>query len=79
MTEHILKIAPEYFKAIDNGLKTFEIRLNDRDFKQGDWVILKEYIKERDEYTCDVLTRKIGFITDFAQIDGYVVFSLLTT
>lgn len=79
MTEHILKIAPEYFKAVENGSKTFEIRFNDRNFKHGDWVILKEYIKEQDEYTGDVLTRKIGFITNFAQIEGYVVFSLLTT
>lgn len=79
MTEHILKIAPEYFKAVEDGSKTFEIRFNDRDFKKGDWVILKEYIKERDEYTGDVLTRKIGFITDFSQINGYVVFALLTT
>lgn len=78
MKEHILKIAPEYFEAVENGSKTFEIRVNDRDFKQGDLVILKEYIKERDEYTGDVLTRKIGFVTDFAQINNYVVFSLLT-
>lgn len=77
MKEHILKIAPEYFEAVASGKKTFEIRLNDRGFEQNDLVILREYIKERDEYTGDVLARRIGFITDFAQMNGYVVFSLL--
>lgn len=42
MTHH-LKTKPEYFQAVIDGKKTFEIRLNDRDFKQGDSVILEEY------------------------------------
>lgn len=33
---HELKIAPEYFKDVRTGLKKFEIRKNDRDFKVGD-------------------------------------------
>ena len=43
MTHH-LKTKPEYFQAVINGKKPFEIRLNDRDFKQGDRVILEEYL-----------------------------------
>ena len=79
MTEHILKIAPEYFEAVDSGAKTFEIRINDRDFKVDDIVILQEYIANNREYTGQTLTRSIGYVTDFAQHNGYVVFSLLTT
>ena len=42
MTHH-LKIKPEYFQAVIDGKKPFEIRYNDRNFKQGDRVILEEY------------------------------------
>lgn len=40
---HKLKILPEYFKAVADGTKTFEIRYNDRGFKNGDFIILREW------------------------------------
>ena len=43
MTKHTLKIWPEYYDAVENGIKTFEIRKNDRDFKVGDTIRLREY------------------------------------
>ncbi|MBV1843600.1 DUF3850 domain-containing protein [Photobacterium ganghwense] len=67
MKLHDLKIKTEYLTAILDGDKTFEIRKNDRDFKVGDRVRLndgKHY-----------LVIRIKYITDFAQQDGYVVFS----
>jgi ParB family chromosome partitioning protein len=42
MKTHHLKTWPEYFEAIWRGDKTFEFRLNDRDFKEGDKLILEE-------------------------------------
>ena len=42
MTEHILKLNDRYFDAVANGIKTFEIRKNDRDYKVGDTLVLKE-------------------------------------
>lgn len=41
---HHLKTKPEYFQAVIDGRKPFEIRNNDRNFKQGDKVILEEYL-----------------------------------
>lgn len=34
--DHNLKILPEYYIAVSDGSKTFEIRKNDRDFHLGD-------------------------------------------
>ena len=42
MTHH-LKIKPEYFQAVIDGKKPFEIRYNDRNFQTGDRVILEVY------------------------------------
>jgi len=78
MKHHKLKIAPKYFDAVLSGKKLFEIRYNDRDFHEGDTVELLEYIIELPTYTGRILTRKIGYVCDFAQHPGYVVFSLLS-
>lgn len=43
---HKLKIRPKFFKAVISGEKTFEIRRNDRNFKVGDRIELKEYSKK---------------------------------
>ncbi len=76
MEKHKLKILPEYFKAVCSGEKTFEIRNNDRHFKVGDILLLCEYIPERNKFTGSVVQRKITYITDYAQKDGYVVMSI---
>lgn len=41
--EHELKTWPEFFEKTLSGKKKFEIRKNDRNFKVGDTLILKEY------------------------------------
>lgn len=46
---HALKILPEYFEAVRNGRKTFELRNNDRDFRVGDYLALNEW--DGDHYT----------------------------
>lgn len=74
--EHNLKIANEYFEAVNEGLKTFEIRNNDRNFKVEDIVNLEE-IDENKEYTGRKVTGKITYITNYAQMSGYVVFSFI--
>jgi len=45
--EHKLKILPEYFEAIQNGTKRFEIRKDDRDFQVGDCIHLHEWDGEK--------------------------------
>lgn len=49
MKIHELKISPKYFWDVYEGRKNFELRKDDRDFKTGDLITLKEY--DNGEYT----------------------------
>ena len=40
---HAIKITPRYFEDILSGKKSFEIRLNDREYQQGDYLALNEW------------------------------------
>lgn len=42
---HSLKTWPEYFQPSVSGIKTFELRDDDRNFQTGDTLILKEYVR----------------------------------
>ena len=73
---HNIKILPQYFDAIENGTKTFEIRYNDRDYKVGDLLCLREY---RDgAYTGRETVREICYMIDDPMFckEGYVVLGL---
>ena len=70
---HNLKIKMEYFEAVLSGLKAFEIRYNDRNFKVFDYVYLNE-VDDNFDFTGRSIKVKITYITDFEQKDGYVVF-----
>lgn len=49
MTTHELKSWPGYFEPVWKGEKTFEIRRGeDREYKAGDEVMLREYFAEED-------------------------------
>jgi hypothetical protein len=67
LTEHKLKTLPEYFEKVLKGDKTFEIRENDRNFKENDTLILQEYIPnnpnlQSDGYTGREIRVKVPFI-----------------
>jgi len=76
---HELKTWPIYFSAIVRGDKTFEVRLNDRGFQPGDYLILKEYDPQKKEYTGRVTVKYVQYILNDSLDgidDGYVIMSL---
>lgn len=40
---HAIKIQPPYFDDVISGKKQFEIRLNDREYQEGDYLALNEW------------------------------------
>lgn len=40
MAEHKLKVWPEFYDAIESGVKTWEFRRDDRGFRVGDVLVL---------------------------------------
>ncbi|AMX00434.1 ASCH/PUA domain-containing protein [Rummeliibacillus stabekisii] len=68
---HSLKILPQYFAAVTEGRKTFEIRKNDRGFHEGDFIVLREWNGQ--EFTGGEIAKRITYITDFEQQPGFVV------
>ncbi len=75
---HELKTWPEYFKVIMSGIKRFEIRKNDRDFKVGDFLILKEFDPKTNTYSGSQVKCKILYILDDPKFvkKGFVIMSI---
>ncbi len=71
---HELKTLPAYFDAVRGGIKTFEIRKDDRGFNAGDTLILKEWYGG--QYSGRYVTVRVTYITDFSQPHGQVVMSI---
>ena len=86
---HFLKTYPNHFEEILNEGKDFEIRFNDRNFKVGDKITLKEFtgtkvypeengtIHKEEIYTKREIIAKITKIYDIGDVylfNNYVAF-----
>lgn len=56
------KVWPEYFQKILDNKKTFELRLNDFDIKEGDILVLKEWNPKTKDYTGRSIEKKVGYV-----------------
>lgn len=73
---HYVKILPKYYIAVEKGIKTFEIRFNDRNYKVGDILHLQEFYG--DQYTSRELTKEICYMIDDPDYckEGFVVLGI---
>ena len=60
--EHELKTWSSFYQAISDGFKKFEIRKNDRDFKVGDVLVLREYQPMQERYTGKSIKVRVEYI-----------------
>lgn len=60
--QHTLKTWPEYFEAMWRGDKTFEYRRNDRNFREGDKLILLEYDPKTETFSGRRIECSVGYI-----------------
>jgi hypothetical protein len=70
MTEHELKCWPDYYSAVEDGSKPFDVRKWDRPFKVGDALLLREWDPEKLDYTGRELRRNITYVLDLTYLPG---------
>jgi hypothetical protein len=73
---HELKTQPDYFNAVSEGRKKFELRRNDRNFKIGDQIMLREWTESG--YTGRNINCKVDYILEgYDGLDpDYVILSI---
>lgn len=74
--DHTLKTEQPWFDLVAEGVKNFEIRKNDRDFKEGDILELVEYDAVKKEFTDDYILSKVELVCEYAQKEGWVVLGI---
>ena len=86
MKVHELKVWRLFYPWILNGSKKFELRINDRDFKEYDVLHLREYDDTKKRYTGRECFCKVGFVlhghhSGFGLQEGYCIMTieLMTT
>ena len=84
MSEHELKTWPEFYRCLESGEKTFELRKDDRGFRAGDVLRLREWRRLRvvdgvaeGEYTGREMRRTVTYVlSGFGLERGYVALGL---
>ncbi|MGX5107219.1 DUF3850 domain-containing protein [Enterobacter cloacae] len=74
---HNLKIWPEYFAAVRDGLKRAELRWNDREYQAGDILDLCEWDPNEEAFTGDLISVTVTHVAELGQwVPGYVLLSV---
>lgn len=76
-----IKCFPKFFDALVDGLKNFEVRKNDRDYKVGDSLLIREYDSEKKSYTGYELYAPVIYILENDEsftglAEGFIVLGL---
>ncbi len=84
MTVHELKTIPPFFQDVLEGRKTFELRKDDRGFREGDELWLREWVTGRG-FTGRSIRKRIVYMVGHDEVlsssitgllDGHVILGL---
>ncbi len=81
MSKHQLKVLPEFFEGLISGLKTFELRKNDRGYAVGDTLVLREWDAALRMFTGHDVVREVTYVLEGGQYGldaGYVILGLVS-
>lgn len=67
---HDLKTWPPFFADVLAGTKTFEVRRNDRDYRAGDLLRLREWDPDTQAYSGRETTRRVTYAMDSSRHEG---------
>lgn len=79
---HEIKLAKEFCHSVENGNKTFEIRLNDRNYRAGDcvkfipWDSIKNKKSTKFRNLEETYYEITYLLSGWGLNDGYVAFSI---
>ena len=77
MKEHELKIWPQFFQAVVDEQKTFEVRKNDRGFSLDDQLWLREWDPNGKLYTGRECLVHVKYITELPCLPEFVGMSIV--
>lgn len=69
------KLWSEYYDQVASGKKKYELRLNDFEVNEGDTLVLREWDKEKKEYTGRTLEKVVTRVNKFKLDDLYAFWS----
>lgn len=73
---HDVKLGTTFFDDVKTGRKTFELRKNDRGYKEGDTIVLHEY-KDGTTTGRTIIKKIVYILEDFTGLeDGYCILGL---
>jgi len=80
MRLHELKTWPEYYQPMEDGIKQFEWRKDDRNYEVGDLLLLREWTSKTSSYTGREQLVYVEYImgkqNEFGIHSEYVVMSI---
>lgn len=79
MTRHDLKTWPEFFDAVADGSKTFELRRDDRGFEVGDVLALHKYDPDTEAWLGSMLEVRVSYVMRSGALAlGWCILGLAT-
>jgi len=75
---HRVKEQQPFFDNVARGLKTAEIRLNDRNYNVNDFLILEEFDLKNNQYSGkQILVKITDILSGWGLKDNYVMLSFI--